>query len=326
MFDEWAKKIQATGTAGLQQDAMWNNYAASFYDDRKGQEAVGIAKSNEVNEAIAEEKKRQAAEAARAEAITKAKSEVDALDPKNFKMTPSDDGGYNFYDGAGNAISVNDFARATGARPEELLKDSQNPNDQKFVRDHQVVQNLVNAMVNQDSKALGVLRSQYIYKDDKGNTVDPIGSILDQYRGKTPQDLIKDFKNHWGSMYGGNNTTVDGQTPRMLGEARRGAGDLTDEEKAGILSSSYEDVAAPMNANTPEPGWWEGIARNALNIAPFAAGAAGLPGIAYQGMAATGNDPLAKYRDTLNQRNKAWEDEQQRRKTNPWLMSLYGDK
>ena len=143
MFDEWGKAIQGNQNTASGQSSMWNNFSEALYDDRKGQEAVGLAKINDINEQAQKDYEEKMAAIAREDAKNAAQAKIDSLNPKNFRMDPAEDGGYNFYDGAGNPISVYDYARATGARPEELLKDSQNPNDQKFVRDHAVVQSLV---------------------------------------------------------------------------------------------------------------------------------------------------------------------------------------
>lgn len=328
MFDEWAKNIQNTNTAGLTTQApMWNNFSAALYDDRKGQETVGLAKIDDINQQAQKDYDEKMAAAARAEAQAQAQAKIDELNPKNFRMEPADDGGYNFYDGKGDKISVYDYARATGARPEELLKDSNNPNDQKFVRDHAVVQSLVNAMVNQDTQAIGVLRSQYMYTDDQGNKVDPIGTMLDQYRNKTPQDMIKDFRNHWGSMYGGKSSTnQNGQTDRVLGEPRRAANQLTDDEAAAIGNSSYDQLTASLNQGAKEPSWWEGLLRNGSNAAPYLMTAnpvTAVPGIINQ---IQGNPMFKGSSEYLNNRNNIWNDEKKRRESNPWLQTVYGGK
>jgi hypothetical protein len=75
-----------------------------------------------------EEKKRAAAEAARAYAEQKAKKAV---------RVPKDDGGYDFFDGDGKPISALQFAQLNDTDVVSVLKDSMNPDDAKLVSDYE---------------------------------------------------------------------------------------------------------------------------------------------------------------------------------------------
>lgn len=314
MFDQWAREITGTATADLSGPAMYNNAVADQYDNGGGQEALGQAKIQQTND---DEQKRYAAAAAaaaREAEATRIKTRMDEVDPKNFKMEPADDGGYNFYDGAGKQIDIGTFARATGARPNELLKDSQNPNDQKFVRDFEIVQTIANAMVNGDKDTIGTMRSQYMYTGEDGKPVDPIGSLLEKYKSKTPSDMMSDFRNHWGAMYGGTNSTDGaGKTNRVIGEPMRQANQLSKEETGAIAGSNWDQITAPLTSGAQALPWYQNASRNVVNALTFGGNAA--------------PDPIVGggLRD-LNARQTAWEEEERRRKTNPWLANIYGAK
>jgi hypothetical protein len=99
--------------------------------------AAGGAATNQANN---EEKQRSVQEQiadvlARSEAA-KAQFEADLEDPKNYKREIAEDGGYNFFNAKGEAISAGDYARARNERVADVLKDSQNSSDQSFLNDY----------------------------------------------------------------------------------------------------------------------------------------------------------------------------------------------
>jgi hypothetical protein len=310
MFDEWSKQIMSTNTAGLQ-PSMYTNAVADRYDTGETQAAIGNAKIDQANKEEQDAYAESQRKAALAQEELAVKKRMDEVDPKNSRMEPSDDGGYNFFDGAGKAIDINTFARATGTRVNEILKDSQNPNDQKFVRDFEIVQTIANAMVNGDKELIGTMRSQYLTTDAEGNTVDPIGALLEKYRSKTPGDMMNDFKTHWGRMFGGDNAKdASGATPRVIGEPMRQANQLSKEEGAAIAGSTYDQVTAPLNTGAKDLPWWEKASKTIANN--WTLGGALTPGVIDEGL------------NSMSARQKAWEEEKRRRETNPWLSNIYG--
>lgn len=78
-----------------------------------------------------------------------------ANDPSKYQQVAKKDGGYAFYDGAGQEISAWDYARATGKSPADLLKGSLNPVDKAFSQDWAQLQNYMTDKANSknDSKA-----------------------------------------------------------------------------------------------------------------------------------------------------------------------------
>lgn len=135
-----------------------------------------------------------------------AQSLQDAQDPSKFQQVAKDDGGYGFYDGAGNEISAFEFARATGKSPADVLAQSQNPIDIGFNQDYKQLQDYLNAKANSKNDQTAADTAKNIEAIVKKN----YGVDLHKMQIK---DVIKQFQSAYPTVFGGNRKGVPaGQT------------------------------------------------------------------------------------------------------------------
>jgi len=78
----------------------------------------------------------------------------DRADPKKYQQVKKEDGGFDFYDGAGTPITVKQYADAQGKRVADVLKGSDNSSDIAFVRDYADMEDLMNAVYRGDLKKI----------------------------------------------------------------------------------------------------------------------------------------------------------------------------
>jgi hypothetical protein len=102
-----------------------------------------------------EERRRKEAEAARIQSLK------DKVDPSKFRKEIAKDGGFNFFDPTGKAIDINQYAAQTGQRKVDILRDSENPVDQQFLFDYQKLNDVNQAVWNNDSAEIAALKQQY---------------------------------------------------------------------------------------------------------------------------------------------------------------------
>lgn len=136
----------------------------------------------------------------------KAQSLSDANDPSKFQQVAKPDGGYAFYDGAGNEISAFDYARATGKSPADVLKNSTNPIDIGFNQDYKQLQDYINAKANSKNDP------------SAAQTAKNIEAAVQKSQGvnlakMNIQDVINRFKQAYPTVFGGTNRGIPvGQT------------------------------------------------------------------------------------------------------------------
>ena len=97
---------------------------------------------------------------AEAAAAAEEKRKADMEDPKKYQMKPRPDGGYGFYDPAGNEISAHDFARVQGTSVAKVLADSENPIDKGFLNDYKNLQDYMTAWQNNDTEKIKTIREK----------------------------------------------------------------------------------------------------------------------------------------------------------------------
>lgn len=142
-----------------------------------------------------------------AQQILGAMQQQNATNPANFKKTTSQDGGYNFTDGAGNPITAWQYGAATGQDMSAVLKGSQNPTDQQYIKDESILNNLSNAWYSGDPSAMNKAATQAGFK-----SADDLHSTLQQQGINTPQDLWKSFMQAYPNVWGsGQGTSVGNQ-------------------------------------------------------------------------------------------------------------------
>lgn len=143
----------------------------------------------------------QAAEAeAKANALDAAKQKLqdiqDASDPSKFQQVATGDGGYKFYDGAGNEISAFQYAQAKNVSPTDVLKGSTNPIDIGFTQDYKQLQAYINAKANS--------KNDQTAADEAAN----IEAIVKKNYGidlhkESISDVINQFKTAYPTVFGG---------------------------------------------------------------------------------------------------------------------------
>ncbi len=98
----------------------------------------------------------------RKEAEAEAEREAEKLredfsDFSKYQKVHKEDGGYDFFDPAGNQVDIATLSQRTGVRPAEVVKDSTNTNDLQFLRDYN---RLVDFKVTMADAAKGDVDSQ----------------------------------------------------------------------------------------------------------------------------------------------------------------------
>jgi hypothetical protein len=148
-----------------------------------------------------------------------AQMQQNAQNPANFKRAPSPDGGFNFTDGSGKPITAWQYGAATGQDMSAVLKGSQNPVDQQYLKDEATLNNLSNAWYSQDPQAQTKAAQQAGFKSS-----DDLHKTLQAQNINTPQDLWKAFMsaypNVWGSGTGTSVGNVRGDLPSYGGQTQ----------------------------------------------------------------------------------------------------------
>lgn len=162
--------------AGNTGDAVTNAAFAHQYSAPIAHAASNAAvNQSEIN--VEEAKKAAAAEEQR---------KADMEDPKKYQMKPRKDGGYGFYDPAGNEISAHDFARVQGISVAKLLADSENPVDKGFLNDYKNLQDYMTAWQNNDTKRIQKIQDQQ----------------PELKKIKDPRQLLERFMQAYPTVYG----------------------------------------------------------------------------------------------------------------------------
>jgi hypothetical protein len=237
-WEQWAKNIQSAN--GLDSGNIYQNYASAGVINAAPAQVTG--KKATIQAGI-DEKNRQ--EAARAKSIENQR-EVDKVDPGKARMIQNQDGTYSFYNGIGEKLNINQYAMLTGQKPSAILKDSDNPKDQRFVQDYDTMQAFVNAWVNGDNKTLQKMREA---------DPDRFNAIVSTY--KTPADLVAAFKNTYSDYYGGTTNQNDpSKMPAFSPQNLYGVGDDAQGKAMGqaLAGSPLDQTLTPSYIQKPQQG------------------------------------------------------------------------
>ena len=155
--------------------------------------AVGAFSASAKADADKKEAEARAAAAAQ-DAEDKKKDNYDKIlaaytDPKNYQQKINDAGGYDFYDPLGNKISVQAYSKATGKQIPDVLKDSQDQNDQRFVSDYKDLLEYGRALAGNDD-------SVKKFRDDK-----KYAGFLEKYKDKSYADVVNDFRTSYAGYF-----------------------------------------------------------------------------------------------------------------------------
>lgn len=142
------------------------------------------------------------------DAATKLRDKMN--DPSKYRRIQNTSGGWDFYSPDGNKISPQDYATVTGKHVTDVLKGSQNTQDQNFLQDYQDVIDLGKAMQSGDKAAI-----QKLYKSDP--------SLKDRIGNMTYTDIVKNFRSSYPDYFTQDQTTnvgnasYGGQSPNKVG-------------------------------------------------------------------------------------------------------------
>jgi hypothetical protein len=131
-----------------------------------------------------------------AEARAAAQKLKDLQDASKYRQVAIGDGGYDFYDPAGNKITAAQYAAVTGKSPADILKNSQNPIDIAFAQDYTQLQNYIRDKQNAHNDPDARARAQATEAEVKRL----YGIDLAQ---QSPQQVIATFKAAYPTVYGG---------------------------------------------------------------------------------------------------------------------------
>lgn len=125
-----------------------------------------------------EEKRRRAAAEAQMRAIQ------DQADPSKYNKLRKDDGGFAFFDPSGKEIDIDTYAKRTGQRRVDVIKDSENPVDQQFIDDYEQMNDLNQAVWKNDAAAISEYKSLFpeLFSGNKSPTPEEINrKLLEKY-------------------------------------------------------------------------------------------------------------------------------------------------
>ncbi len=289
---DWEKAAAAIrGANGLDSGNMYQNYANAGVINASPAQFVGRQESIQAD---IDEKQRQAAAAKKK---LDDQRENDRTDPSKAYMKLGEDGKYRYYNGVGDQMNINQFSLLTGKRPDELLQDSENPADQKFVQDYQTMKMFANAWVNGDNDTLKRLRAS---DPEKYN------EMVTKY--KSPAEMVSAFRNYYSDYYGNTQGANGQEKSRFTSGNFNPKFDFTPDKTdtagkavAKLMSdSTLDQTLSPMNRNTPEDPGAFGQGSAIGTYGPFAL---------------IGGGTLWGKTD----KQKAWEDYQEKLKKDPWM-------
>ncbi len=291
-MDEWEQYAQAIrGSSGIDSGNIYQNYAnagvinaspAQFEGRKMAIKADNDERARKESIAIEQARKKQEED-----------FELSKKDPGKAYMELGEDGRYKYFNGAGEMLNINQFSLLTGKRPDEILADSENPDDQKFVSDYTTMKQFANAWVNGDNATLQKFREA---DPEKYN------QLISTY--KTPAEMVKGFRDYYTDYYGDTNQ-ANQKTDRFSMASKSGIGDDAKGKalKAAVGASPLEQTLTPIqyNEQPKDPGFLGNASSAIATHGP---------------MALLGGGSLWG----KSKEQQAWEDYQERLKTNPWMQ------
>ena len=250
---DWEKAAAAIRSAnGLDSGNIYQNYANAGVINASPAQFVG--KQESIQADIDEKQRQEAIQASQAKQKLDDQREADKADPGKAYMKLGEDGKYRYYNGAGEALNINQFSLLTGKRPDEILADSENPEDQKFVQDYNTMRTFTQAWVNGDNDTLKRLRASDPAKYEQ---------ILKTY--KSPAEMVNAFRGYYSDYYG-NTAGAQEKSNRFTGNNFNPKFDFSPDKTdvkgkavANLLaSSSLDQTLNPNVAQKPTSnGWWD---------------------------------------------------------------------
>lgn len=293
---DWEQAAAAIrGANGLDSGNIYQNYANAGVINASPAQFVGRQKSIQAD--VEEKQRQEAIQAEQAKQKLDAQREADKTDPSKAYMKLGEDGKYRYYNGTGEQLNINQFSLLTGKRPDEILADSENPADQKFVQDYQTMKTFANAWVNGDNDTLKRLRAS---DPEKYN------ELITKY--KSPAEMVSAFRNYYSDYYG-NTTNANNEKAAAFTSGNfnpkfdfsPSANDAKGKAVANLMAgSTLQQTLSPQKETATDPGFWNNAGYSISKYGPLALfGGGSLWGKSDQ--------------------QTAWEKYQEERKKDPWL-------
>lgn len=182
--------------------------------------------------------------AKRAEAAAKEAAAAFA-DKNKYTIQQRQDGGFGFYGPDGKEVSAAQYANNTGQKLTDVLKDSQNPIDIRYVQDQQNLTKYLQAKANSkfdkgQAKIAGQIE-QDVHKS--------FGIHLGQ---QNPQQLIQMMQANYPTIYGANQNNQPGYSGASLAipATSTAVGQLGGQSKVNKLNSRR---GGSVNLNSANP-------------------------------------------------------------------------
>jgi hypothetical protein len=138
----------------------------------------------------------------------KAAAEADArasafADKNKYTVQQRSDGGFGFYGPDGKEVSAAQYANNTGQKLTDILKDSQNPIDVRYIQDQQNLTKYLQA------------KSQSKFDPKQKAIADQIEQEVNKVHGinlgqQNPQQLIQTMQQNYPTIYGANQNNAPG--------------------------------------------------------------------------------------------------------------------
>lgn len=163
------------GAPASSNQALANSFAGAFNDSStKG--AYGAFATSAAQNADDDRKAREAARQAQIQKLQ------DGMDPSKYQKLRKDDGGFQFLSPDGKEIDIDTYAKRTGQRRVDVLKDSENPLDQQFIYDWSQMNDLNQAIWSNNTEAMD--------------------TFPQEFRSLTPEQINKKLLEKYPHIYG----------------------------------------------------------------------------------------------------------------------------
>lgn len=175
--------IKGASMPGIQGDPIVSNAMAGSFRlgaQKRAGNAMGVVAQQQADE---EEKRRQAEQQRRIQELQ------DQMDPSKYQQVRKDDGGFAFFDPSGKEIDIDTYAKRTGQRRVDVLKDSENPLDQQFIDDYMQMNDLNQKIWQNDTEEINNYKLQYPELFSNGNN-------------PTPEEINKKLLEKYPHIYG----------------------------------------------------------------------------------------------------------------------------
>jgi len=207
--------------------------------------SVGVVTDERVRQEETARRRAQAQE--EADLKKKIQEEKYKTNPDNYQAVINNVGGYAFFDPEGSPISAVEYARKTNQQITDIYKNSQDPNDEDFLNDYNLVTELGKAVQSGDADAR-----------DKLYEKNP--NFEEEYHDKTYDYIVKDLHANYPGYFRSGQPSLNqgavGQKASHIGSIAPNYAEPFDNRSK---LAKYKDQIIPSflgNEQTKDQ-WWE---------------------------------------------------------------------